>query len=492
MWILTVRSPGGEPRQYTLHPGNNTIGRMSGNDIVILDPSASRYHAQVVFEPEHERIQVQDLGSTNGTFLNRDRLAVVRPLTVNDVIRIGQHLIELSYQDESLPPLAGQRPMNTQMLTRDLILESLDQHAVLLSEVASRLNTILDLPTALHTVASMMKVSMGADRCEVILIDQVERLAELGFARSIAQQAIQQRSAVILQDASHDPNFGHSAALLNIHAAMCVPVMSSDEMLGLIYVFKNRPRTRAFDKRDLQLAVAIGHQAALTIQRMKLLERVRKQEVIANLLNRFLSPQEAQFIMQEYQETGQLPAPQDHSLTVVAADISESTQLAQRLGSRRFAALLTNYYREMTQAIFDQGGMLNKYMGDGLMAIFGLPHQPPDPEVRAVRTGLAMLDCLERINQKHSEQLCIGVGINSGPCMAGYLGSLDYVEFSIIGYPVNIAWGLEAMARPNRILIGHPTYQAVADKFLIQPLGVLSLKPQIEPIQAYEVIRSNQ
>jgi adenylate cyclase len=443
----------------------------------------------VVYEPEHEGITAQDLGSTNGTYVNRDRLTAPRPMKVNDVIRIGQHLIELAFWDESLQSQQVPRLPNTQQLTRDLVLESLDQHAVLLSEVASRLNTILDLPTALQTVGNMMKVSMGADRCEVILIDQIDRLSELGFARSIAQQAIQQRSAVIIQDAASDPNVGKSAALLNIHAAMCVPVMTGDEMLGLIYVFKNRPRARPFEKRDLQLAVAIGHQAALTIQRMRLLERVRRQELISNLLHRFLSPQEAEYMLKEYLETGTLPPVAEHRVTVLVADICDSTSLAERVGARRFGQILGSYYREMTKVIFDHGGMLGKYLGDGLMAIFGLPHQPSEPENRAVQTGLAMLDRIDQINRETGEQVNIGVGINTGSAMAGYLGSEEYAEYTVIGYPINIAWGLESLARPNRVFIGFPTYQVIGSRFTIKPLGDVEIKRHTEPIPAFEVLR---
>lgn len=494
MWTLTIRSPGGEPRQYTLHPGANTIGRMSGNDIVVLDPSASRYHAQVIYEADKGLITIQDLGSTNGTYVNRERLLEPRPLAPNDIIRIGQHLIELVFYDESLPVQPSARLPNTQSLTRDLVLESLDQHAVLLSEVASRLNTILDLNTALQTVSNMMRVSMGADRCEVLLVEQIDRLAELGFARSIAQQAIQQRSAVIIQDASTDPNVGKSAALLNIHAAMCVPIMTGDEMLGLIYVFKNRPRSRPFEKRDLQLAVAIGHQAALTIQRMRLLESVRRQEKVANLLHRFLSPQEAEYLLEEYLTTGTLPPIEEHIVTILTADICQSTRLAERVGARRFGKILNQYYKEMSQVIFDHNGLMGKYLGDGLMAVFGLPHQPPDPEKRAIQTALDILDRVDQLSAELGEPIQIGVGINTGPAMAGYLGSEEYAEFSVIGYPVNIAWGLESLARPNRIFIGYPTYQAISlsehSPFAVRPLGTLEYKDQAEPIQAYEILRN--
>lgn len=491
MLTLTVRSPTGEPRQYALEPGNNTVGRMSGNDIVILDPSASRYHAKVVYEPETVTITAHDLGSTNGTFVNRDRLTTPRPLQINDVIRIGQHLIELTEKEQRAESEVTTRPRDTQLLTRDLILESLDQHAVLLSEVASRLNTMLDLETALGEVSKLMKTSMGADRCEVILAENFSKLHELGFARSIAQQALEQRSAIIIQNAQSDPSLGKSAVLLRIHAAMCVPVMSGDKILALIYVFKNRPRARPFNQRDLQLAVAIGHQAALTIQRMQLLERVRHEELVSKLLQRFLSPQEAQYVLKDYLETGELPPMEEHTLTILTADICESTKMAERLGSRRFGKILGNYYQEMTDIVFEHGGMLNKYIGDGLMAVFGMPHQPGNSEERAIRTGLDILDKLDFIKRATGESIQIGIGINTGPTMAGYLGSLEYVEFTVIGYPVNIAWGLETLARPDRILIGHPTYQAVNGKFELRELGPIEVKKQDDPVIAYEVMRPN-
>jgi len=148
----------------------------------------------------------------------------------------------------------------------------------------------------------------------------------------------------------------------------------------------------------------------------------------------------------------------------------------------------------MTEIVFDHHGMLNKYMGDGLMAIFGMPQQPPNPEVRAVSAAIDMLNRLDHLNQILGEHIKVGVGVNSGLAMAGYVGTQDYVEFTVIGYPVNIAWGLETLARPNRIFIGYPTYQAISlsehSPFAVRPLGTLEYKDQAEPIQAYEILRN--
>ncbi len=124
---------------------------MAGNDIVILDPSASRYHARIDYLVDNGTIVLYDLDSTNGTFLNRIRLREPRRLKDNDAIRIGLHTLEISQSGEASLPELNPRPNYTHQLTRELVLGSIDQHGVLLAEVASKLNTILDLDTALQT-----------------------------------------------------------------------------------------------------------------------------------------------------------------------------------------------------------------------------------------------------------------------------------------------------------------------------------------------------
>jgi diguanylate cyclase (GGDEF)-like protein len=125
-----------------------------------------------------------------------------------------------------------------------------------------------------------MRVSMGAEKSEVILAERFGQLAELGFPTSIAHQAIEQRSVVVLANipAQAAQTFGKSALLLGIRSVLCVPVMIGEEIAALIYVYKTDPASRPFDQHDVQLAVAISHQAALTIQRTRLLEKARALE----------------------------------------------------------------------------------------------------------------------------------------------------------------------------------------------------------------------
>ena len=278
MLILTIRSPSNEPREYIVKPGKTTVGRKLDNDIVIADESASRLHAEIYCQADIAVIV--DMGSRNGTFVNRERLTQPHALRPEDQIRIGQHVVSIAFRDDRTAADLIAALARTQPLTRELLLESVDQHAILLYEVASRLNTILDLKTALQEVSNLMRVSMGAEKCEVVLADRFDQLAELGFPTSIAQQAIEQHSVVVTPDVSSqaDQILGQSARLLGIRTMLCVPVMIGEEVAALIYVYKTDPASRPFDQHDVQLAVAISHQAALTIQRTHLLEKAQLLE----------------------------------------------------------------------------------------------------------------------------------------------------------------------------------------------------------------------
>jgi adenylate cyclase len=493
MWVLTIRSHLDEPREYVVKPGLNTVGRKSDNDVPLRDESASRRHAEINFDPQTDTAVIRDLRSANGTFVNRERLSHPHVLSPTDQIRIGQHIITVSRQARETHPFPIKETLQTQSLTRDLVLESLDHHAVLLYEVASRLNTIIDLNTALREVSRLMQTAMGADKCEVVLAERFDRLSEMGFPTSIARMAIDQRSAVIIPDLAAYPSnaVGQSAALLRLRSAMCVPVMIGEEIAALIYVYKTRAQGWPFGHSDLQLAVAISHQAALTIQRARLLVLIRKDQRFRQFFQRFLPMGEAEALSQEYLKHGRLPGLAEQKATILFVDMRDSTHLAERLGARRFGELLDRYYQGMTEIVFHFGGMLNKYLGDGVLAVFGAPRPQPEAEERAVSAALAMLDQMEFINRAEGEQIEIGIGINSGLCMVGYVGTEERAEFAVLGDIVNVADRLQSLARPSRVFIGPETYLAIAGKFTTHFIGPVEVRGRIQPVEAFEVVRDH-
>lgn len=486
MWIITMRSPLGEPREFQLKPGKTTIGRKTDHDIYVPDSSASRFHAEVQVDPANNLVMVRDLGSMNGTYVNRERLTQPRQLKPNDEIRIGEHVLSLAYRDLNAKQTAQDTLSGTQPLTRDLVLESIDHHAILLYKVARQLNTVIDLDTALREVSALMQTAMGADRCEMILADKFSDLGKLGFPTSIARLAIEQRSAVIIPDLSTQEGVSKSGVLMRIRSAMCVPVLIEEDIIGLIYVYKTDTAARPFDQRDLQLAVAISHQAAMTVQRMRLLEQVTKEQHMRSLLQRFVSPAEADALLKDYQQTGRLPGVRTQPLTALFIDVSSATRLSERLGTRRFGEFITRYYQDMTDAVFEEGGLLQQYMGDGMLAVFSGAARP-EPEARAARVAQKMLSKLGYISAALNEVVEVGIGIHTGPMIAGYVEVKGRVEFSVVGDAMSITDALQQQARPNRIFITTETQNALSHHFHTQAVAPITVKGQT--LDVYEIVR---
>ena len=209
----------------------------------------------------------------------------------------------------------------------------MDQHAVLLHEVACRLNTILDLQTALREVSRLMRISMGADKCEVILAEHFGQLAELGFPASIARQAIEQRSVVAIPDlsASADRTLGNSVLLLRIRSVVCVPVMIEEEVAALTYVYTTNSSSRLFSQPDVQLAVAISHQTALCIQRARLLDNARRLEQLA-AIDSLTGLSNRRHIFELAEREFQRARRYGRPLTAMMLDIDEFKQVNDRYG----------------------------------------------------------------------------------------------------------------------------------------------------------------
>ena len=375
------------------------------------------------------------------------------------------------------------------------MLESLDHQAVLLYEVARQLNTVMDIDTALKEVSGLMKQAMGADRCEVILAENFGKMHELQFPATIAEVAVRQRSAVVVRDLDSD-SLGQrsgSSLLLKIKSVLCVPVMTGKEVLGLVYMYKTVGNERSFSQKDLQLAVAISHQAALTIQRMHLIEKVRKETQARELFQRFLSPAEADTMVQDYLQNGYLPGLMEQDVTILFADIANSTTLAERVGAQKFGEILNRYYWDLTGAVFTNGGLV-KYLGDGIMAVFGMTgktKQKVDVDLdlmRGVQSAVAILNHIEVAD--YGEAIQVGIGVNTGKAMIGYVGTQERVEVTAVGDVTNVAFRLQAMARPNRLLIGPETAIGVAGKIPLKDLGLVELRGRTEPVRIYEVLRS--
>ncbi len=281
MWILIVRSPLKNPREYFIKEGLYVLGRNPDSEVVIEDESASRHHAEI--ECQNGELIIRDLGSTNGTFVNRERISEPRKLKDGDQIRVGFHVANIVDQKpaDTDPENDGTDQSDTQKLSRELLIESIDKNAILLHDFTTRLTTVLDLDQSLREIADFLRTTIGADKCQVVLADQFKQIDKLGFSSVIANQTISKRSVIIIPDSYHIGSISDSAVHHRIRTALCIPVIDDQEIIALVYAYKTDSKARPFDQNDVQLSIAISHQAALAIQRSRILEQARGFEQLA-------------------------------------------------------------------------------------------------------------------------------------------------------------------------------------------------------------------
>jgi class 3 adenylate cyclase/predicted ATPase len=181
-------------------------------------------------------------------------------------------------------------------------------------------------------------------------------------------------------------------------------------------------------------------------------------------------------------------------VTIMFADITGSTPLADRLDPEDMRAILTGYFNLMTQQIRKHGGTVEKYIGDAVMAVFGAPLAHEDDPDRALRAALDMQEALAKFNTERQQydtnatHLQMRIGVNTGEVAAPSNSSPQRQDFLITGDAVNIAARLQQAAAPDTILVGERTYLPTRDIFQFKPMAPLALRGKAEPINAYVVL----
>jgi adenylate cyclase len=181
-------------------------------------------------------------------------------------------------------------------------------------------------------------------------------------------------------------------------------------------------------------------------------------------------------------------------LTVLFSDIRGFTTISEGLSPEEVHRLMNEYLTAMTNIVFKNGGTLDKYMGDALMAIYGAPIDQPDHAQKACGTALEMMQDLKELNAQWVKEgkplLDIGIGINTGMMMVGNMGSEQRFDYTVLGDAVNLGSRLEGANKSylTHILISEFTYDKVKDEFLCMEIDSVRVKGKTRPVKIYQVL----
>src|SRR5438093_502709 len=534
--VFKLLSTTGE-QSIDLQPGRNiVVGRAVTSDVPIYDPTISRRHAEVSLTDGG--VKVKDAGSSNGTFLNGARITEAIAVE-NDVITFGkvafrvkevsapaarpQVVPSVSAEFTGAKPAGGtivrQLPVSVSggvpaivtaapsgashlKVTAKSLEELREKKLELLLEISKDLSTQQELDRLLDKIEKLTRDVMNVDRVSILLLEEgtgelVPRISKGGAAStrvpsSIARKVVEDRVAILSDNTAADERFkGKSILIQSVRSAMCTPLMGTDQkVLGILYV-DNLTATHSFSDDDLKFLIAFGSLAAVAIENSQRSEQMRREALVLSNFQRYFSPNIAQVIAQQ-QDAGRLPS-EKRPVVLFFSDIRGFTPMSETMSPDAIATLLTEYFTEMVEVVFEHSGTLDKFIGDAIMALWGAPIAHEDDADRAMACALDQLAALEKLNTKWKDQgrpvLGIGIGINFGEVFAGNVGSDRRLEYTVIGDAVNTAKRLCDTAGANEILISEPFYEQLKQPPKVDPLEPIQVKGKSKKIPVYRVKR---
>jgi len=218
-------------------------------------------------------------------------------------------------------------------------------------------------------------------------------------------------------------------------------------------------------------------------------EKIKKEEDLRNRLSRYVEKSLVEKLINS--ESSVLIANERREVTILFADIRSFTSLAEKLPAEDVVAMLNEFFEIMVDIVFRNNGVLDKYVGDQLMAVFGViaaeSSAPADAVAAAIEMQEAMTELMQRRARQNQAVFKIGIGINSGSAIVGNVGSRNRMDYTVIGDCVNVAARLEEMAKGGEILAGEETCRSVKDRFRFSQKGAARLKNKAEPVGFYQV-----
>jgi adenylate cyclase len=539
MAMLSYKDAAGVVHNVPLRGRSVTIGRHPDQDIQILDRVVSKAHCRV--ELVNGRYSVCDINSRNGTYVNGIRISARRPLGNGDEVCVGSTKLRFieDRPEDSLRTRVTFHESASETNIRTRVSGEYDQRFLpesqihdegalrrdyeklrIAAELQEEIGLELDLEVLLARILDKAFEIFPADRGVILMRDEEKELVPMVFksrkgdadpgslriSQTILREVEEEKAAVLSHDAMSDSRFSgsHSIILEGIRSTASVPLLYQDELLGIIHL-DSQNALGAFSEKDLQILTGFARQASINIKHSRLLIQMEADLVVRQNLQRLLSPQLIDEVVHGHVEIKK--GGEEREATMLFADIRGFTSLSERRHAQDLVSLLNNYFEVMVDVIFAHSGTLDKFVGDEIMAIWGAPIALEMAQEHAVSCAVAMMDALDQFNELRRmefeiaqesgalgpdaafEKLQIGIGINTGRVIAGYIGSSKSLSYTVMGDPVNTASRLCNIAGPGEIVIGRTTYEAVREKFQIQERPPARLKGKQDLVENFLVLR---
>ena len=402
---------------------------------------------------------------------------------------------------------------------RDQVIVQLAERQAL-AEVALAVSSVGDIDSVLDTILAKSREVVNAEASSVLLLDEENNNLYFHMVQGKVSEALkgkrieigeglvghvaQTGNTEVVADPYADPRFNRSmdtATGFVTRSILTTPLINKDKIIGVLQLV-NRQKQDAFNDNDVSLIESFAVQAGVAIENSRLYSDVNQHadDLKTSLDNerRLTVEKEKMGAYMPKEVVDQISRSREEKLalggkvvraTIMFSDIVGFTRLSERLDPKKVVDFLNLYMTEMSNIIEDEGGIIDKYIGDGIMAIF--TNEDTNPALAAVQAGLRMQAAVERHRESWGSidpdlsKLSMRVGINSGRVISGNVGSERRMDYTVIGDNVNVAARIEQACAPGGVLVSNSTYEDVKLQIKAQKMEPIQVKNRDQPVLTY-------
>jgi adenylate cyclase len=270
-----------------------------------------------------------------------------------------------------------------------------------------------------------------------------------------------------------------------------VPIQDDQEMMGIVII--DRLATyNPYVEKDLNLLSNAANKASMFMRNSQIAKRVTRESLERERFRAIVSPDLAELVI-----TGQLRVPREGARargTILVANLISFESLARGLEPEAVVELLNTFFDPLVNCVFRREGMVDKYLGDRLVAIWGVPLAHDDDRQRAVAAAIEMQRRLEEINLKRTAEgqaeLALGVGLATGDLVAGIMGAHRTQRYSVVGQAMGVAEAVCADARSGQVLADEETAKALKGYFAAEESH--SIRHKDGTVRCYEIFSEGE
>ncbi|MCX6557819.1 MAG: FHA domain-containing protein [Candidatus Aminicenantes bacterium] len=502
-----------EQKVFYLTKEKVLIGKLPENDIELKDNTVSRQHCQL--QRAGKSFKLSDMKSTNGCFVNGQRVQH-RMLEVGDKITVGRTVIsfltvskEESYRDSSDQKISLMVPIE-QLMKAEMKPKAKSAEPSFLASLTDLGKSLIasqNIEDSFQKLGDLIFKFVHPEKIFIFYYDDKQNDIHLKYtyaqpgkkddivniSKTIALKAIHEKVAILSSNTRNDSRFDSSKSIFiyGITSAISVPIWAKDSIYGLIYV-DTSSIAHVFSEKDLEIMSIIANFAGFSIEGINSQEKLSRERRLRARLERYHSPAVVSRLM-EFQDsnTGEVMPYRESEATVLFMDIVKFTSRAEKMTPIEVGIFLNNFFTEMTEIIFKNSGTLDKFIGDAIMALFGIPLEFSNHAELALVTALEMMKKLQDMNDQMTAEnkIHVRIGIHSGKLISGDFGSPKRLDYTVLGNTVNIASRLESsVAGSDEIVVAESTYLAAGVKFDFELRGEKKLHGISKPVNVYRLL----